>query len=251
MTLDTFVHQINDFDTFTPSSKIDYFVYYHTIVKGNEGVTAKDIGTCFEELKATKYSNIPSYLKNNTKKIKGKPPKFILQKGVYHLERSKKSEIDALMNMPRTIVPTNNYFPLELFNNTRGYLVTVAQQAAGCYDNGLYDACSVMTRKLLEVLIIEAFERYNISAKVKNSSDNFYYLSDLIELFQTETIWNIGRNAKNSLPSLKKMGDLSAHNRRYIARKGDLDKLKDDLRIVLEELIHLIDYHNWNKNSNE
>jgi len=41
------------------------------------------------------------------------------------------------------------------------------------------------------------------------------------------------------------MGDLSAHNRRYIARKNDLDKLKDDLRIVLEELIHIIDYPNW------
>lgn len=102
-----------------------------------------------------------------------------------------------------------------------------------------------MTRKLLEGLIIEAFERHNISNKLKNSSDNFYYLSDLIEIFKTETTWNIGRNAKNSLPSLKKRGDLSAHNRRYIARKIDLDKLKDDLRIVLEELIHIIDYPNW------
>lgn len=245
MVLDAFVHRINDFDTYTASSKIDYFIYYHTVIKENEGATAKDIEAYFDELKTTKYSNIPQYLKNNTKKLKGKTPKFILQKGAYHLERSKKNEIDALMNMPRVVVPTNNYFPLELFDNTRGYLTTVAQQAAACYDQGLYDACSVMTRKLLEVLIIEAFERHNISNKLKNSSDNFYYLSDLIEIFKTETTWNIGRNAKNSLPSLKKMGDLSAHNRRYIARKIDLDKLKDDLRIVLEELIHIIDYPNW------
>ncbi len=245
MTLDTFVHLVCDFDTFTASSKIDYFVYYHTVVKGNEGANAKDIEAYFDELKTTKYSNIPQYLKSNTKKIKGKTPKFILQKGAYHLERSKKNEIDFLLNMPRMIVPTDNYFPLELFNNTRGYLVAIAQQAAACYDQGLYDACSVMTRKLLEVLIIEAFERYSISAKLKNSNDNFYYLSDLIEIFKVETTWNIGRNAKNSLSSLKKMGDLSAHNRRYIARKSDLEKLKDDLRIVLEELIHIIDYPNW------
>lgn len=245
MTLDTFVHQINDFDTSTASSKIDYFVYYHTVVKENEGATAKDIEACFDELKTTKYSNIPQYLKNNIKKVKGKTPKFILQKSAYHLERSKKSEIDALVNAPRAVIPTNNYFPLELFSNTRGYLTTIAQQAAGCYDQGLYDACSVMTRKLLEVLIIEAFERHSISAKVKNSNDNFYYLSDLIEIFKNESTWNIGRNAKNSLPSLKKMGDLSAHNRRYIARKNDIDKLRDDLRIVLEELIHIVDYSNW------
>lgn len=246
MTLDAFIHQISDFDTFSASKKIDYFVYYHTVIKANEGIIAKDIENYFEELKTAKYSNISQYLKNGTKKAKGKTPKFILQKGTYHLERSKKSEIDALMNVPKVLTPTNNYFPLELFNNTRGYLTTIAQQAAGCYDQGLYDACSVMTRKLLEVLIIEAFERHNISSKVKNSSDNFYYLSDLIEIFKTETTWNIGRNAKNSLPGLKKMGDLSAHNRRYIARKNDLDKLKDDLRIVLEELIHIIDYPKWN-----
>jgi len=142
------------------------------------------------------------------------------------------------MNVPRAVVSTNNYFPLELFNNTRGYLTNISQQAAACYDQGLYDACSVMTRKLLEVLIIEAFERHNISNKLKNSSDNFYYLSDLIEIFKNETTWNIGRNAKNSLPSLKKMGDLSAHNRRYIARKIDLDKLKDDLLDIPTKVLH-------------
>lgn len=90
MVLDAFVHRINDFDIYTASSKIDYFIHYHTVINVNEGATAKDIEAYFDELKTTKYSNIPQYLKNNTKKLKGKTPKFILQKGAYHLERSKK-----------------------------------------------------------------------------------------------------------------------------------------------------------------
>jgi hypothetical protein len=245
MLLESFVSQIKDFDKLPASSKIDFFVYYHTIINGQEGVKSKDVDGCFDELKINRYSNTPQYLSSNSKKVKNKTPKFVLQKGLYHLERTKKSEIDAQTNAPRTIIPTNNYFPLELFSNTRGYLETIASQAAGCYDQGLYDACSVMTRKLLEVLIIEAFERHKMSAKIKNSGGNFFYLSDLIDIFKAETAWNIGRNAKNSMPNLKKMGDLSAHNRRYIARQTDVDKLKDDLRIVLEELIHIIDYPNW------
>lgn len=245
MTIEAFVGQIEDFDTLPSSNKIDYFIYFHTVIKGNTGTFSKDIEGYFNELRTNKYSNIPQYLKLGSLKGKGKKPKFILQNGAYHLERSKKLEFDNLLGAPRLVIPTNNFFPLELFNNTRGYLVTIAQQAAGCYDQGLFDACAVMTRKLLEVLIIEAFERYNISTKIKNANDNFYYLSDLIDKFKEETVWNVGRNAKNSLPNLKKMGDLSAHNRRYIARKGDLDKLKDDLRIVLEELVHIIDYPNW------
>lgn len=245
MTMEAFVHQITDFNSLSASGKIDYFVYFHTVVKGKEGVTSRDIENCFAELRTAKYSNISQYLSNGAKKVKGKSPKFIYQNGAYHLERVMKAEIDVLINAPKVIAPSNNYFPLELFDNTRGYLTTISLQAAACYDQGLYDACSVMTRKLLEVLIIESFERHNISAKIKNSSDNFFYLSDLIEIFKSETTWNIGRNAKSALPNLKKMGDLSAHNRRYIARKNDLDKLKDDLRIVLEELIHIIDYSSW------
>jgi hypothetical protein len=45
---------------------------------------------------------------------------------------------------------------------------------------------------------------------------------------------------------IKKIGDLSAHNRRYTAKKQDIEKIKDDIRIVIEELTHLIDYHSWN-----
>jgi len=250
MSLDliTFVNQIEKFDDIPASQKIDYFVYYHTSILGNEGCSAKDIESYFNELKISKYSNIPQYLKNNSKKVKGKTVKFILQKGLYHLERTKKNEIDGLMNVPKIIAPTSSYFPLELFDNTRDYLKTIAKQAASCYDQGLYDACSVMTRKLLEVLIIESFERFKISSKIKNgSSGHFYFLSDLIDHFRAETAWNIGRNAKDSLTSLKKMGDMSAHNRRYSAKKSDVDKLKDDLRIVLEELVQLIDYPNWKK----
>lgn len=247
MPIENFISKVKDFENLSPSNKIDYFVYFLTVVKGEGGVKSKEVEACFSELKITKYSNTAQYLRLNSKKSKNGPPKFILQKGQYHLERTRKSEIDGAINAARTvpIAPTDNYFPIELFKNTRGYLETIALQAAGCYDSSLYDACSVMTRKLLEVLIIEAFERYGISAKIKNGNDNFFYLSDLIEKFKQETTWNIGRNAKESLPKLKKMGDLSAHNRRYIAKKPDLDSLKSDLRIVLEELVHLIDYPNW------
>jgi hypothetical protein len=141
--------------------------------------------------------------------------------------------------------PSNDYFPLEIFKNTRGYIESISLQAAACYDNGLFDACAVMTRKLLEVLIIEAFERHLIVSKIKDTNDNFFSLSDLIDTFRNETKWNIGRNAKESIPKLKKMGDLSAHNRRYVSKKPDIDKIKDELRIVFEELIHIIDYPNW------
>lgn len=245
MDIDLFIHHIEEFDNLSASRKIDFFVYYHTVVLGNDGANVKDINSYFDVLKLSKYSNVSSYLSKNSKKTKGKTNKYIYHKGAYHLERTNKIEIDEVLKKPKELVLTHNYFPSDIFDNTRGYLESISKQAIGCYDVGLYDACAVMTRKLLEILIIESFERFLISNKIKNTNGNFYYLSDLIDIFNKENIWNIGRNAQESLKSLKKMGDLSAHNRRYIARKGDLDKIKGDLRIVLEELIHLINYPNW------
>ncbi|MDR0429971.1 MAG: hypothetical protein LBH58_05785, partial [Tannerellaceae bacterium] len=59
-----------------------------------------------------------------------------------------------------------------------------------------------------------------------------------------EKAFSLSRNTKQGLPTIKKYGDLSAHNFRFNAKKPDIDGFKLDLRIVLEELIHLIDYPN-------
>lgn len=145
-------------------------------------------------------------------------------------------------------VNDDEYFPLELLNNTRQYLVSIATQAVGCYKHRLYDACFIMSRKLLEALLLELFERHKLSDKIKDKqTGNFFYLSMLIDSFKSETTWNVSRNTKTSLPNLKKMGDLRTHNRRYIARKGDVDELKNDFRVVLEELVHLIDFPTWKR----
>jgi len=190
------------------------------------------------------YSNIPSYLSS---KLKGKQKKFIRKNGnKYYLERSFKISIDTLIGIPT--LPSSvqsDLFPIALFDNTRGYLKIIANQSLASYNNGIYDGSSVLIRKLIEILIIECFERYSIENKIKKPDGTFFYLSDLITEFLKEPKWNIGRNAKRGLPNIKKIGDQSAHNRRYIARKSDLDVIKDDLRIVIEELIHIIDYENW------
>ncbi|MDZ7341543.1 MAG: DUF4145 domain-containing protein, partial [candidate division KSB1 bacterium] len=112
-------------------------------------------------------------------------------------------------------------------------------QACGSYDYGWYDAASVMCRRLIETLIIETFEAHKLEQKIKNNDGTYFYLGGLIQALLNESTLSVGRNAKNALPKLKNIGDLSAHNRRYLARKKDLDDLKRELRIVIEELVHL------------
>jgi hypothetical protein len=128
---------------------------------------------------------------------------------------------------------------MSLVRGTRGYIERVANQVNGSYENGWYDACAVMLRRLIETLIIEAFEYHNVASKIKNQSGDFMYLRDLIDKTLAEPLWNLGRNTKQALPRLKDIGDKSAHSRRYIAQRGDIQPLIPDIRTVLQELIYI------------
>lgn len=241
--LESFILTITDFNDLNASKKIDFFAYFLLIELKSNGFTVKEITDCFDNLHLEPYSNISSYLGNNSK---GKSKKYLKKNGSYFLERTYKENLDSgfgKIPIPKAI--DSKYLPFEIFSNTRGYITKLAEQTINSYDLELYDACSVLTRKLVEILIIESFERHNIENLIKKPDSSFYYLSDLITELLKEPKWNLGRNTKQSLPKIKKNGDLSAHNRRYIARKPDLDKLKDDLRIVIGELIHIVDYPNW------
>jgi hypothetical protein len=96
-----------------------------------------------------------------------------------------------------------------------------------------------MIRRLIETLIIESFENNNIAAAIKNSTGDFLYLSDLISKTLSEPSWNLSRNARQALPKLKDIGDKSAHSRRFNAVRNDIDKINQEIRVVVQELIYL------------
>ncbi|WP_321300535.1 hypothetical protein [uncultured Sphaerochaeta sp.] len=242
--VDTFSKAYPDLLRSSKSFQIDYFAYYLISEKKMEFFTVKDIYACFSEMHMQPYSNISAYLTNN---IKGKDAKFIYSKKGYSINRAYYLKLeDEIGNKEYLKEPTNDIFPIELFENTRGYLVKMAKQTVLCYDNKLYDAFLVMLRKLMETLIIETFEKYKLDNTIKDSDGNFYFLSTLVPmLLDSQQPWNISRNAQSGFVKIKTRGDLSAHNRRYSAKKSDIDQDKDTIRICIQELIGLIDYPNW------
>jgi hypothetical protein len=147
--------------------------------------------------------------------------------------------VNPAITISPTHTPTDDLFPLELVRETRGYVERIAEQACGSYDQGWYDSAAVMVRRLLEILIIESFEAHGLTAKIQKPDGTFYYLQDLVTLTLNESSWTLGRNVKKGLPNLREIGNQSAHGRRYIARKTDLDNVKKELRLTVEELVIL------------
>jgi len=133
---------------------------------------------------------------------------------------------------------SQNIIYTALVKGTRSYIEKIANQINGCYEFGWFDGCAVLIRRLLETLIIEVFEHHKIEGKIKKNGD-YVYLKDLINITLAETTFNLGRNTKNALPRLKDIGDKSAHSRRYIAVRNDIDDVKLELRGVVQELLIL------------
>src|SRR5262245_12653684 len=112
-------------------------------------------------------------------------------------------------------------------------------QANGTYEHQWYDASSVMIRRLVETLIIEVYEAKNRANEIKGGDGHFLMLSHLVDKILSDPAFHLGRETKRGLPLIKSLGDRSAHNRYFIAKKDDIDKVTHDLRVVAEELLNL------------
>lgn len=136
------------------------------------------------------------------------------------------------------------YLPEAVWSNTRGYIESVCKQLNGCFKAAYYDAASVMLRRLLETLIIEAYEHLRRESEIKDNggAGNYYMLKDLVARANgvaPHTGLNLGRDAKKTLDDVKGRGDRSAHNRRYIAFATDLTEIRDGVRTTVQELIQI------------
>lgn len=125
-----------------------------------------------------------------------------------------------------------------LVRGTRGYIEKISNQINGCYENGWYDACAVMIRRLVETLLIEVFESRGIENKIKKNGD-YMFLRDMIGITLAENSLNLSRNARQSLPKLKDVGDKSAHSRRFNAIRHDIDEIRPDLRFIIQEMLSI------------
>lgn len=162
-------------------------------------------------------------------------------KALLNVAKTIQDTADESFLPPPEITPARKYNVLaySLFQGTRGYLEKIAFQINTTYEKTCYDACAVMIRRLIEVLIIETFEHYSIANKIKNQNGDFLQLEELINKTISESVWNLGRNTKLALKRLKAIGDLSAHGRRYNAQRNDIDNLSSELRVATEELLYL------------
>jgi hypothetical protein len=115
------------------------------------------------------------------------------------------------------------YLPEPIWKNTRGYIEEVCRELNGSFRHAYYNAAAVMLRRLLETLVIEAYEHLNRETEIKDGRGNYLMLSDLAERACGEDGHkgiNLGRDSKKALKEARNVGNWSAHARRFLAHAG-------------------------------
>lgn len=135
-------------------------------------------------------------------------------------------------------VASDSLIPRELLTGARGYLDRIVFELNASYDQTLFNCAGVMARRLVETLIIEVFEAKGRASEVRVDGE-YMMFGALIDRLDRAADIHVSRTAMRGLRELKSLGDQTAHNRRFLARKDNVDRIRGGLRTAVEELAHL------------
>jgi hypothetical protein len=136
----------------------------------------------------------------------------------------------------------HHFLPESQTKGTRKYLISLAWQLNGCYEHGFYDGCAVMCRRMIESLLIEAFEASGKSSAIKDAS-GYKGLAEIIDTAKSGHHIKLSRNCPKTLDRIKSIGDTAAHDRAYITSQQDMDDISHEFRRVISELLSLANIH--------
>jgi hypothetical protein len=162
---------------------------------------------------------------------------FKIKAGARETLRAKLSAV--LKGEPPLIEQEAGYLPSHVWKGTRGYIESVCEELNGCFQFGFFNGASVLLRRLVETLLIEVYEHLRRDAEVRNTDGNYWMLGDLVAHATGSNGLSIGREAKKALVAVKELGDRAAHNRRFCAKKADMEKIESAVRVLADELIAL------------
>ena len=149
------------------------------------------------------------------------------------------SRVSSVVDVVPEADRERSYIPAAVRRDTRGHVESLASQLNGCFEFRFYDGASVLLRRLVETLLIEACEAEGVDQQIRRQGGDDMMLSKIIGVIENQRPISSGRDSRKCLVKLKEVGDHAAHNRRYVVTKADLEKVRSGARLVVDELLHL------------
>lgn len=160
--LQEYIKHISNFQDLKNSEMIDYFSYYLIVLNQLETIKPKQIADCFSELHIPAYSNIPKYLSEKSKKVKGSQ-KYIKNKDTsYKLTRQRISELEQSVILDKQVVQINSSLNNLLSKLTKESEKNYLEEAILTFEVKAYRASIIM----VWLLAIDHLYEYILDGKI-------------------------------------------------------------------------------------
>ena len=160
------------------------------------------------------------------------------------LARRLQVDVDEIYKPPETgrKSRTNEVIDPIIVADARGYVKTIVNEINGTYENGWYDACAVLLRRLMEMLIYEVYRSLGRLSDIEDPIDPTRHLrlSDLITTVLNEPNFDLDYHTKTVMPKLRTIGNQFTHSRRTHARRSDIEQHLFAIRVMVEDLHGLV-----------
>jgi len=164
-------------------------------------------------------------------------------KNAFKLKVASRTKLDdtysALLGK-RRVKPSDSIVPREQFNDRRTTWRELVAEINGCYDHGFFDGAAVLTRRLIEVLIIEAFKAKGAEAAIKKA-DGYMLLEELVRMLSSGQYIKLSKSSRPGLDQVRVLGNTAAHSPHHITKKQDVDIMSNHVRVLVSELLNIID----------
>ena len=136
------------------------------------------------------------------------------------------------------VEPVETIIPLSIVDKTRGFIESLAKQINASYANNIFDGCAVLMRRLLEVLLVLAYEADPMKeANIQRPDGSYISLNDIIGDVESGKGIKLSKDSKDLLDHFRMLGNFSAHKIYYICRRNDIDRVALNYRATIEELL--------------
>jgi hypothetical protein len=182
-------------------------------------------------------SRLKNYLSSSKLVVKTSDRKFY-RINPRHLDELKlKYPVNAMIQEAMT--EKFEVLPPDLYNDSRGYVKKLANQINVSYETAVFDGCAMLMRRLLEVLLISSYIKHGIVNSIKNpSGDGYKVLSYIIQDTLSNRLFDLSKGSRDTIDKFRIMGNLSAHRIEYNCTLSELNKVKSDYRVLIEELLY-------------
>ena len=222
----------------TEIEKVAFLAFFFLQTEGKQDFDRSDIRDWFDVLNFTQPNMSRLVLGLNKSllftKGKGKDSFRLHVKQIIQF----KSTINWLNDVSEEIIFSGAILPESVFLKSRGYIEILAKQINASYENNLFDGCAVLMRRLVEILLIHAYQNSGQESQIIAPSGQYKDLSFIIKDAVSNQKINLSKGTKDCLDVFRLLGNFSAHRIEYNCKRDDIKKVALDYRALIEELLY-------------